>query len=110
MTRDFIHVDDVVGALRWALESDGVMPQTLNVGTGRRTSLRTLVELLAAAAGLQPAVTCSGRFRAGDVRHAVADTSACARGFGAWQPRSLETAIPNFIEWLIDAPAASAYR
>lgn len=109
MTRDFIHIDDVVRALRWAIDCGDATPRTVNVGTGRRTSLRTLVQLLATAAGEHPAVTCSGRFRAGDVRHAFADTSAWAHWFGSWQPIALEAATPTYLNWLNAEHRSSAY-
>ena len=108
MTRDFIHVDDVVRALRWAIECGDPMPRAVNIGTGRPTSLRTLVHLLTTAAGQQTAVTCSGRFRAGDVRHAFADTSTWAGWFGSWQPIALEAAIPKYLDWLTAEHSASA--
>jgi dTDP-L-rhamnose 4-epimerase len=108
MTRDFVHVDDVARALRWALECDGPLPRTANIGTGQRTSLRTLVELLARAAGADPTVTCSGRFRAGDVRHACADLARWREWAGPWQPIALDRGIPAYLAWWLDAPAASA--
>jgi dTDP-L-rhamnose 4-epimerase len=110
MTRDFIHVEDVVRAMRWAVEAVTPLPRILNVGTGRRTSLRSLVGMLAEAAGRPTVVGCSGRFRAGDVRHACADTAQWCRSFGAWQPLTLETSVPGYVEWLRDARPASACR
>jgi dTDP-L-rhamnose 4-epimerase len=107
MTRDFIHIDDVVRALHWAMECEQPLPHTANIGTGRRTSLRSLVEMLAVAAPMPPTVTCSGRFRAGDVRHACADTAHWRGRFGAWQPIALETGLPAYLDWLNDARAAA---
>lgn len=108
MTRDFVHVDDVVRALVWALECAAPLPRIANIGTGRRTSLRSLVGLLAGAANTDPAVTCSGRFRAGDVRHACADVAQWRTRIGAWTPVALDTGIRAYVDWLLDAPAASA--
>ncbi len=108
MTRDFVHIDDVVRALRWAIDDRRPLPRTANIGTGRRTSLRSLVGMLSAAAPAPPTVTCSGRFRAGDVRHACADTAQWSARFGAWEPVTLEAALPAYLTWLIDARTASA--
>jgi dTDP-L-rhamnose 4-epimerase len=107
MTRDFIHVDDVVRAMCWAIASEAGSPETANIGTGRRTSLRTVVDLLSTAAGVRPAVTYSGRFRAGDVRHAFADTSAWHRRCAAWRPVDLERGLPAYMNWLIDQRASA---
>lgn len=51
--RDFVHVDDIVGAVLAAVERDVDGP--LNVCTGIDTSMRELAELFAAAAGYRPA-------------------------------------------------------
>jgi dTDP-L-rhamnose 4-epimerase len=100
MSRDFVHVDDVVRALRWAIEFDGAMPDVLNVGTGRRTPLRRLAELIDAHAGGGADIHCSGRLRAGDIRHAAADTTAWSAAFGSWTPVTLDGAMPAYLDWL----------
>ncbi|TET65018.1 SDR family NAD(P)-dependent oxidoreductase, partial [Candidatus Bathyarchaeota archaeon] len=45
-TRDFIHVDDVVEAVRLVLESGDVAGETFNVGSGKPTSINELAKLL----------------------------------------------------------------
>jgi ADP-L-glycero-D-manno-heptose 6-epimerase len=51
--RDFLHVDDAVGVVRWLLES----PRTsgiFNVGTGQASSFRQLISAMFAALGRPP--------------------------------------------------------
>jgi ADP-L-glycero-D-manno-heptose 6-epimerase len=53
--RDFIYVDDVVDVVLWCLDH-GPAAGLFNVGTGRATSFRELIEALYAAAGKPPAI------------------------------------------------------
>lgn len=50
--RDWVHVDDVVGAVLAAVEQDVDGP--LNIATGHGTSMRELAELFATTAGYRP--------------------------------------------------------
>lgn len=51
-TRDWIHIDDLVGATLAAVEQDVTGP--VNLGTGKATSFDELAGLVTAAAGYQP--------------------------------------------------------
>ena len=51
-TRDWIHIDDLVGATLAAVEQDVEGP--VNLGTGKATSFDELADLITAAAGYQP--------------------------------------------------------
>lgn len=51
-TRDFIHVDDIVGAVLAAIEAD--VPGPVNLGWGRPTSFNELAAMVCAEAGYQP--------------------------------------------------------
>lgn len=53
--RDFIYVDDVVRVILWCLES-GPDFGLFNVGTGRATTFRELIDALFAAVGREPSV------------------------------------------------------
>ncbi|MGO8685608.1 MAG: NAD-dependent epimerase/dehydratase family protein [Candidatus Dormibacteria bacterium] len=83
-TRDFVYVADVAAATRAALRGDVDGP--LNVGTGRETSVREIVEGLIRSAGVastpdhQPA-------RAGEVARACLDAGRAERLLG-WKPQT----------------------
>lgn len=51
-TRDWVHIDDVVGATLALLDADVTGP--VNIGTGRATSFDELARLMTLAAGYQP--------------------------------------------------------
>lgn len=50
--RDWVHIDDVVGAVLALLDADVTGP--VNIGTGRATSFDELARLMTAAAGYKP--------------------------------------------------------
>jgi len=50
-TRDFVYIDDVVGALIAASEATGLNRRVINVGSGEETSVNRLVERIARTLG-----------------------------------------------------------
>lgn len=99
-TRDFVHVSDIVQACLLALDRKEVQYEAFNIGTGRATAIRHVSDVLGKALGfsIQPAVT--GNFRAGDIRHCIADISKAKHLLG-YSPRvSLEDGIHNLMTWL----------
>jgi dTDP-L-rhamnose 4-epimerase len=108
-SRDFVHVSDIVQANLLALEkedADGVY----NVGTGRATSVlrvaEVLIELL--APGIEPQVV--GQFRAGDIRHCVADIGKIQRELG-YQPRVVfENGMADLVGWVRQQQAPDLFE
>ena len=78
-TRDFIDVRDIARCCALALQEDGADGRTLNVGTGRPTSIVEVAQVIARGLGkeLEPEVV--NEFRAGDIRHCYAETRARQR-------------------------------
>ena len=93
--RNFVHVDDVAGAVVAALETDlapGVTP--LNIGSPDVTTVGGMAAILSRELrGPDPVVT--GQYRLGDVRHITADCSLAERvlGWRAFQPLSSIAAL-----------------
>lgn len=87
-SRDFVHVSDIVQANVLALERPEADGEVLNVGTGHRTTMLELAELLIAELGatrdVRPEVV--ERFREGDIRHCYADITKIRRRLG-FEPR-----------------------
>ena len=100
ITRDFVHVDDVVAALVAAIaDPPADHLRTLDIGSGVRTTIGDLArEVARYHSAPEPHVT--GQFRDGDVRHAsciVDDTLARLD----WQPRvSLRDGVAGLQEWI----------
>ena len=78
VTRDFVHVDDVVRAL---LAAAGHHGGTFNIGTGVETTISELHALCERAVGVEAPPTLSPP-RAGDARRSVLDTTLAARELG----------------------------
>lgn len=97
-TRDFVHVSDVCSALLTALDraGQGAGGEVINVGYGRRTSVLDIWRIVAEAAGADAAPRF-GPLRAGDVRHAAADTGKAERLLGFRAGVRLEDGIAEVL-------------
>jgi nucleoside-diphosphate-sugar epimerase len=84
-TRDFVFVDDVVEALSRAAKMENAGGETINIASGKPTSLLDLLGLLAGILGrdVEPAFEDP---RPGDLRHSVADISK-AKDILAFEPQ-----------------------
>jgi dTDP-L-rhamnose 4-epimerase len=98
-SRDFVDVRDVVVALVKATEFQGEGTHVLNVGTGRRTSVARVAQTLSSQLGLDLKPQILGKYRAGDIRHCVADTTEARRVLGFQARYSLDEGIPDLINW-----------
>lgn len=99
-TRDFVHVSDIVQANLKALTSEKANYQAINVGTGTPVSVGSVARLIAKELGsdIQPEIV--GQYRAGDIRHCVADI-AKARELLAYEPTvRFEDGVPQLVEWV----------
>lgn len=104
-TRDFVHVTDIAKANLLALQTDRADYQSINIGTGRPTSVKEVARLLAAGLGkdLEPEIVA--KYREGDIRHCVADISR-ARSLMGFEPAvSLEQGIPELLSWVNEQAA-----
>lgn len=72
-TRDFVHVSDVVEATSLALEREEAIGETINVGSGERTTIDRLCETLLEISGKQDLQPIRKEAREGDIRHSQAD-------------------------------------
>jgi dTDP-L-rhamnose 4-epimerase len=98
-TRDFISVHDIVRGLILAASTDRADYRAVNLGTGKATSILELSQLLGRLHGGVIAPRVTGQFRAGDIRHCVADISR-ARDLLGFRPLvSLETGVAEFVAW-----------
>lgn len=88
-TRDYINVSDVVSAnILFAKQIAEFRGDVFNIGTGKKTSVLELVEML----GGKDAEYCNLPSRKGEVKHSVADIQK-AQSFG-WNPQI------NLEEWI----------
>ncbi|MDR6960413.1 UDP-glucose 4-epimerase [Pseudomonas brassicacearum] len=71
-TRDFVYVEDLVDLLVQAIEKPGVEVGAVNVGWNQATTLKQMLQALAAVVGDLPPISY-GPARSGDIRHSRAD-------------------------------------
>ena len=103
-TRDFVHVEDVAAALLRCIERPVRGGVTLNVGSGRATSIMEIARMLQQTLGsnIEPHVT--GEYRVGDIRHNHADISRLESVLGYSPAVSVESGIGRFAEWVRTQP------
>ena len=99
--RDFVFVHDVIDALQLALGEPATDNETFNVGTGRRTTVRELIDIVAAQYGHGPGTYPVREVgaHAGDVAGSVASIAKLA-SLG-WGPRyGLAAGVGEMVGWL----------
>ena len=101
MTRDFVFVGDVADAVIQCATHDNPLNETINVGSGEAVTLLDVIETIAHVINKPADYTISGRFRVGDVRHAVSDMERYKALLGHWAPTSLKDGIAHYLEWYL---------
>ncbi|MFG3551003.1 NAD-dependent epimerase/dehydratase family protein [Streptomyces sp. NPDC047725] len=102
--RDLVHVDDIADGTLHALASPAADGETVNIGTGRPTTIRRVAELVAAHyPGTQVRET---PMPPGDPLGGCASTTHMERML-RWRPQvTLEDGIARYVRWLRATPAA----
>ncbi len=101
-SRDFIHVSDIVQAVLLSLDRPEADYRVFNVGTGRATTVAEVSALLADSLGKRIAPKILETFRAGDIRHCVADITQIRNALG-YQPRVLfHDGMRRLVDWIKD--------
>ncbi|MEU5162222.1 NAD(P)-dependent oxidoreductase [Streptomyces sp. NPDC020875] len=102
--RDLVHVDDIAAATALALVEDGVVGETVNVGSGIPTSVREVAELIAPHYPGSRFVTTPRP--ADDPLGGYADTDRLARLL-RWTPGiTVREGVDRYVRWLNDTPDA----
>jgi UDP-glucose 4-epimerase len=98
-TRDYIHITDILEALRLILACDGP-EEIFNVANGEETSIRELAENYAAALG-EPAdiVSFNGEIKTGDPQNWRADISLLEK-LGYQKRTELSDGIDAYVSWV----------
>jgi UDP-glucose 4-epimerase len=91
--RDFVYVSDVVQALLLSLESERAIGKTINIGTGKPTSINELATTIIHVFGHKRFPIVRKPAREGDIRHSCADISAARESLGYRPKVELEDGI-----------------
>lgn len=105
-SRDFVYIDDVVDAIARSTEVVSTRPLVLNVGGGERITVHRVVKEITAFFGSRSPVRITGEFRAGDIRHNMADLDLAKSVLG-YEPRvDFSTGVKRFLDWASRQPVA----
>jgi len=104
-SRDFIHVSDIVRAITLALESEPATGHAINLGTGRPSTVAQIAHALSAGLEVDIEPIRNGQYRAGDIRHCVADPTRARELLGFEAATTLEDGMRALLEWLADQEA-----
>ena len=98
-SRDFISVHDVVAALVMAIDNKKSDFEIFNLGSGHKTPIKDIAEILAKLLGKKISPKTTGKFRVNDIRHCYADITKVGKLLG-WEPSvKLENGLKELIEW-----------
>jgi dTDP-L-rhamnose 4-epimerase len=98
-SRDFVSVYDIVQANILAMEKKEADYEAFNIGTGRATSILDIAQVLAKLYGKNIVPTLEQKYRAGDIRHCVADITK-ARSVLGYEPQVLfEDGMRDLVAW-----------
>ncbi len=100
-SRDFIHIDDAVEAIKLAIESDKSNDEIYNVGTGISTSVLDVAENLIKNYQKNTSVIITGQYRIGDIRHNFADISKIKNELNFEPKISFEVGLKRFSDWVL---------
>ena len=96
--RDFVNVRDCCSSLSKIADSiETVAPATVNIGTGKATTLSTLVSLIAAQTGCREEYEFAGKDAPGNPEHLIADTTRLGT-MGVECTIALEDGLPEVID------------
>lgn len=109
-TRDFVSVHDVVDALIRAMISDKADYESVNIGSGKPTSILELAEILAGLLRKKIKPFVRNEYRVNDIRHCFADI-AKARTLLGWSPHVvLKEGLAELIRWSEGQHARDSYE
>ena len=103
-SRDFVYIDDVVAATILGIEHPEPLVEVFNVGSGVATDVITIAETLQRHLDGTSEISVSGQYRAGDIRHNIADLDKVRRVLG-FSPRvGVDEGLRRFVAWVKGEP------
>jgi len=109
-SRDFVSVKDAVNACELSLERRKAIGQTINIGSGRSTTVNDLAELLIDLTHRTHMKPIHRPAREGEVRHSLADMSIAREVLGYRPTVSLRKGLLEYLEWTARQPQSRIDR
>jgi dTDP-L-rhamnose 4-epimerase len=101
MRRDFVYVDDVVETLIRVGGNEKAFDHTINVGNGDVITLEQAGREMFKILNVEPRMNFSGKYRLGDVHHAVADTTVIKETLNYRPPTSFTDGLRQYVAWAL---------
>ena len=99
---------DLVRGCALTLTTDGADGSTLNLGTGRATSIVEVARTIAAGLDKEIEPEVVAQYRAGDIRHCFADTRLAEERLGFRSEIVFEDGMRDLLAWLEGQEAVDA--
>ena len=95
-----MYIDDVVNATQLALDYQiEPLNAVFNVGTGIKTTVIEIANVINDYFGGKSSVSVTGKFRVGDIRHNVASMDRIRQTLGFEPKITFAEGIGNFLDW-----------
>ncbi len=98
-SRDFVYIDDIVEATVRCIEAPPQRPAALNVGTGIAITVAQVVKAITSYFSSTSAVTVTGAFREGDIRHNYAQIHRLQATLNFVPRWRFDDGIKEFLAW-----------
>jgi len=112
-TRDFNYVSDTVAGLVQLGQSDGVVGETINIGSGREVSIGDVVAIVGSILGKQLKIKVQNerlRPEASEVKRLLCSNEKARARLG-WEPQvTLEQGLARTIEWFQEHRPRAVHR
>ncbi len=97
--RDYVNIEDVVAANLLVMEEEDAVGKVFNVGGGTGYTVLEFAETVSMVLGEEIKLEVPGKFRFGDTRHVLSDTSKLKRL--GWSPsHSPGKSVADYIGWI----------
>ncbi|MEF9880546.1 MAG: NAD-dependent epimerase/dehydratase family protein [Clostridia bacterium] len=99
IVRDFVLIHDVRDAILQALVKDAAFGQTIDIGTGKRTTILEIAQLIAKHYHAPMPQIC-GKYRNGDVRCGMCDATRAQALLGFKAAYAVEQGVNILCDWI----------
>jgi dTDP-L-rhamnose 4-epimerase len=99
-SRDFVYIEDVIEATWRCIQADKPAVEALNVGSGRKSSVREVAQEVVCLLRSTSSIEIDGSFREGDIRHNYADIGK-AKLMIQFEPHwTFQDGLQEFLRWV----------
>lgn len=108
MLRDFVFVEDIAEALLLCTGNEKTFGSALNVGSGEAVTLLQMAAEVSRALDRELVINVSGRYRLGDIRHAVADVTRLKKTLGFCARTTFAEGLREYVKWALEQEAGAS--